>query len=91
MRSLEHCNLIAADTARLAADHGAIAVPTLITYDAMAQSGAELGFPPHAVAKIATVRRAGLTLLETMWTARLTIAFSTDRHKSARPVARSPK
>lgn len=90
MRSLEHCNLITADTARIAADHGAIAVPTLITYDALAQSGAELGFPTHAVAKIDTVRRAGLTSLETMWTAGLTVAFGTDRHRSARPVARSP-
>lgn len=78
VRSLEHCNLITADTARLAAERGAIAVPTLITYEALARSGAELGFPPHAVAKIETVRRAGLSSLETMHGAGLTMAFGTD-------------
>ncbi len=51
VRSLEPCNLITADTARLAAERGAIAVRTLITYDALAQSGAEFGFPPSCGGK----------------------------------------
>ncbi|HYC25813.1 MAG TPA: amidohydrolase family protein, partial [Roseiarcus sp.] len=36
VHSLEHCNLIEAPTARRAAEAGAIAVPTLVTYEALA-------------------------------------------------------
>ncbi len=39
VRSLEHCNLIEAATARAAAAAGCIACPTLVTYDALAEEG----------------------------------------------------
>lgn len=88
VHSLEHCNLITADTARLAAETGAFAVPTLITYDRLASEGASLGFPRDSVAKIETVRRAGLESLSIMHNAGLPMAYGTDllgpmhRHQS---------
>ncbi len=46
MHSLEHCNLIQPETAKLAVSKGAVAVPTLVTYDKLASVGGKLGFPP---------------------------------------------
>jgi len=78
VHSLEHCNLITAETARLAAARGAIACPTLVTYQALKEEGAALGLPPESVAKIDDVRLAGLRSLEIMRDAGLTMAFGTD-------------
>ena len=89
VRSLEHCNLIQADTARFAAERGAIACPTLVTYQALKDEGASLGLPVESVAKIDDVRTAGLRSLEVMHKAGLMMAFGTDllgdmhRHQSA--------
>ncbi len=78
IHSLEHCNLIGAETARLAAARRCIAVPTLVTYDNLAKDGAKYGLPPESVAKIETVRVGGLRSLETMRAAGLPMAFGTD-------------
>jgi imidazolonepropionase-like amidohydrolase len=78
VRSLEHCNLVEEATARKAAEAGCIACPTLITYQALKDEGASLGLPPESVAKIDTVRLAGLESLERMRRAGLTMAFGTD-------------
>jgi imidazolonepropionase-like amidohydrolase len=94
VRSLEHCNLIAEATARKAAEAGCIACPTLVTYQALKEEGASLGLPPVSVAKIDTVRLAGLESLEKMRRAGLTMAFGTDllgemhRHQSEEFVIR---
>ena len=92
--SLEHCNLIEEATARKAAMAGAIACPTLVTYEALRNEGASLGLPPASVAKIDDVRLAGLGSLEKMHRAGLTMAFGTDllgemhRHQSEEFVIR---
>jgi len=92
--SLEHCNLIEEATARKAAMAGAIACPTLVTYEALRNEGASLGLPPASVAKIDDVRLAGLGSLEKMQRAGLTMAFGTDllgemhRHQSEEFVIR---
>jgi len=78
VHSLEHCNRIDAPTARLAAEAGAVAVPTLVTYEALAQDGASLGLPPESIAKIEDVRAAGLGSLSILRDAGVTIAFGTD-------------
>jgi imidazolonepropionase-like amidohydrolase len=94
VRSLEHCNLIEEATARKAAAAGAIACPTLVTYQALKDEGASLGLPPESVAKIDTVRLKGLESLEKMRRAGLTMAFGTDllgemhRHQSEEFVIR---
>ncbi|MBI0434683.1 amidohydrolase family protein [Roseomonas sp. KE0001] len=88
VHSLEHCNLITAETAAQAAAAGAIAVPTLVTYEALAMEGAAMGLKPESVAKIETVRRSGLESLDIMRRAGLPMAFGTDllgglhRHQS---------
>ena len=95
VHSLEHCNLIQAETARLAASKGAIAVPTLVTYDKLASEGRKLGFPPDSVAKVENVRIAGMDSLAIMKKAGLAMAYGSDllgemhRHQSEEFVIRS--
>ena len=88
VRTIEHGNLIDAPTAALMAKKGAYVVPTLVTYDALANEGASLGLPPESVAKIENVRGAGLRSLEIFRQAGVKMAFGTDllgemhRHQS---------
>jgi imidazolonepropionase-like amidohydrolase len=78
VHSLEHCNLIEPATARRAAEAGAVAVPTLVTYEALALEGKSFGLGPESVAKIETVRQRGLASLDIMRTAGLPMAFGSD-------------
>jgi len=78
VHSLEHCNLITAETARLAAEKGCIAVPTLVAYEALALEGRALGLGDTEFAKIETVRQGGLRSLELMRDAGLPMAFGSD-------------
>ena len=78
VHSLEHCNLIQAETARLAASRGAVAVPTLVTYDKLVSDGPKLGFPPDSVAKVDVVRSAGMESLAIMKKAGLAMAYGSD-------------
>ncbi|WP_110649767.1 metal-dependent hydrolase family protein [Salinicola peritrichatus] len=78
VHSLEHCNLITFETAQLAAERGAMACPTLVTYERLKAEGAEYGLKPESVAKIDDVRLAGLESLQTMREAGLPMAFGTD-------------
>ncbi|MFX4794283.1 amidohydrolase family protein, partial [Acinetobacter baumannii] len=63
VRTIEHGNLIDLPTARLMAEKGAYVVPTLVTYEALANEGAKYGLPAASVAKVADVRDAGLRSL----------------------------
>ncbi len=78
VHSLEHCNLITPEVAKLAAKAGAVAVPTLVTYEKLASDGPKLGFPPESVAKIDNVRLKGLESLSIMKAAGLTMAYGSD-------------
>ncbi len=78
VHSLEHCNLISAETARLAVEKGCVAVPTLVAYEALAWDGEKLGLGPESVSKIETVRSAGMKSLEIMQDAGLPMAFGSD-------------
>lgn len=94
VRSLEHCNLITEATAREAAAAGAIACPTLVTYEALSNEGESLGFPASSVAKIDDVRLMGMESLAKMQAAGLMMAYGTDllgpmhRHQSEEFVIR---
>ena len=94
VRSVEHANLITPETARYMTEMGAIACPTLVTYDALKNEGASLGFPPDSVAKIDDVRLKGFESLEIMREAGTTMAYGTDllgamhRHQSEEFVLR---
>lgn len=85
VRSIEHGNLVDEATARLMAQQGVYAVPTLITYEALAEDGARLGLPAESVAKIAQVRDAGLRSLELFQRAGVRMAFGTDLLGASHP------
>ena len=57
---------------------GAVAVPTLVTYEALAEDGPSLGLPPDSIAKIQDVRAAGMESLSILQQAGVTMAFGTD-------------
>lgn len=86
VRSIEHGNLIDAPTAALMAEKGAYAVPTLITYEALARDGARLGLGPESVAKIEQVRAAGLRSLEIFKAAGVKLALGTDLLGASHPL-----
>ena len=94
VHSLEHCNLIRAETAALAAAKGAVAVPTQVTFEKLAAEGASLGFPPDSVRKVEVVRAAGMEALALLREAGVAMAYGTDllgemhRHQSEEFVIR---
>ena len=93
--SVEHGNLVSAETAALMKERGAFVVPTLSTFEAMAEEGAALGVPAVSLAKIDTVRSRGLQSLEIYRKAGVKIAYGTDllgplhRHQSREFLIRS--
>tara|TARA_B100000497_G_scaffold28143_1_gene33029 strand:- start:627 stop:1859 length:1233 start_codon:yes stop_codon:yes gene_type:complete len=78
VHSLEHCNLITAETARLAAEKGCIACPTLITYDKLKSEGASMGLPAASIVKVDDVRLRGMESLSIMQDAGLQMAYGSD-------------
>jgi imidazolonepropionase-like amidohydrolase len=94
VRSVEHANLIRPKTARLMKERGAIACPTLVTYDKLKSEGASLGLPAASIAKIDDVRLAGMESLEILRKAGVTMAYGSDllgpmhRHQSEEFVIR---
>lgn len=78
VRSIEHGNLIDADTAKLLAEHDAFLVPTLITYDLLAREGARHGVPAANLAKINQAREQGMEALRLAAEAGVRIASGSD-------------
>lgn len=75
---IEHGNLISDATISRIAKEGIPLVPTNITYDILAKSGAEFGLPAESVAKISDVREAGLERLEKMHKAGVIMGYGSD-------------
>ncbi len=78
VRSIEHGNLIDAETAALCAEYGAYVVPTLVTYESMSQFGAEQGLPKVSLDKLQEVSEAGLGSLEILKSAGVKMGLGTD-------------
>jgi imidazolonepropionase-like amidohydrolase len=78
VRSIEHGNLLDANTAAIMADHQAFLVPTLVTYEAMHREGKQGGLPQVSIDKIKDVREAGLQAVEHAQAAGVAIGFGTD-------------
>jgi len=78
VRSIEHGNLIDAETAGLMADRGAFLVPTLSTFEALHRDGARFGLPAASLAKLGDVREAGLRSLEIARAAGVKMGYGTD-------------
>ncbi|RZU11406.1 imidazolonepropionase-like amidohydrolase [Kribbella rubisoli] len=78
VRSIEHGNLLDAETAEAMAAAGAFLVPTLAAYDAMDRRGAELGMAPVSREKNREVLEAGRTAVELARAAGVRVGFGTD-------------
>jgi imidazolonepropionase-like amidohydrolase len=78
VRTIEHGNLVDDEAAKVMRGHGAYAVPTLVTYEALASEGAQHGLPPDSVAKIGQVKDAGLGSLEIFKRNGVPMGFGTD-------------
>lgn len=78
VRTIEHGNLIDEQTAQLMHEMDAFVVPTLVTYEALANEGAQYGLPPDSVEKIADVREAGLASLEIYKKAKVKMGYGSD-------------
>ncbi|MDJ0983427.1 MAG: amidohydrolase family protein [Kiloniellales bacterium] len=78
VRSIEHANLIDAETAAFCARQGAFVVPTLVTYEMLHRHGAEIGFPEVSLRKLEEVRGAGLRALELLKAAGVQMGLGTD-------------
>jgi imidazolonepropionase-like amidohydrolase len=78
VRSIEHGNLIDAESAGVMAQHGCYLVPTLVIYDQLAQVGRGLNFPAESLAKLDAVLGAGFGAIEIAAAAGVEVGFGTD-------------
>ncbi len=78
VRSIEHGNLLDEASARVMKEHGAVLVPTLVTYAALADEGERLGWSAEMLGKLARVRQAGLDALRIAMAEGVPIVYGTD-------------
>lgn len=78
VRSIEHGNLIDAETAALMAAADAFLVPTLAAYDAMDRRGAEIGLNAISLAKNAEVLSLGQRAVQLAHEAGVRVGFGSD-------------
>ncbi|MBV8456082.1 MAG: amidohydrolase family protein [Acetobacteraceae bacterium] len=78
VRTIEHGNMTDLATARLMAERGAYAVPTLVTYDSMRRRARDFGMSETSLAKNEKVLAAGLRSLEIFQSAGVRIGFGSD-------------
>ena len=78
VRSIEHGNLLDDASARLMSERGCFLVPTLVTYDQIAEFGKSLGFPEESLRKLKDVLHAGVGAIEKALRAGVKVGFGTD-------------
>lgn len=78
VRSIEHGNLLDESTAEVMRAHGAVLVPTLVTYHAMAKFGAQLGMAPIALEKNSQVLEQGQRAIELAMRVGIPVGFGSD-------------
>lgn len=78
VRTIEHGNMIDAETAKLAASKGAFVVPTLVTYEVLNETAHQHGWSEAMFEKLKTVRDAGLRSIELCMEYGVRIGFGTD-------------
>lgn len=76
--SVEHCNLVERETARLMNRKGAIACPTLITHRAVLEQADELGLSKESVRKTRMVADGGPSALRVLHEEKVTIVYGSD-------------
>jgi imidazolonepropionase-like amidohydrolase len=85
VRCIEHGNLVDAPTAARMAELGVTMVPTLVTYQAMAEIGAKVGLPERNVSKNEGVFEAGCGSIEIARRAGVELGLGTDLLGEAQP------
>jgi imidazolonepropionase-like amidohydrolase len=78
VRTIEHGNLLDSDAAALMAKKGSFLVPTLVTYEAMAKRGKDLGLSELSLQKLHSVTEAGLRSIEIALQAGVQVGLGTD-------------
>ncbi|MDZ7825818.1 MAG: amidohydrolase family protein [Gammaproteobacteria bacterium] len=78
VKCIEHGNLLDEETAALMVEHDAWLVPTLVTYQGMAQEGRRLGLPERNLVKNEAVLRSGVESLEIASRAGVRTGWGTD-------------
>lgn len=78
VRTIEHGNMIDEPTARLAAEKSAYLVPTLVTYEVLADTASGLGWSTEMLEKLARVREAGIESIRICRAAGVKLGFGTD-------------
>lgn len=86
VHTIEHGNLIDAPAAAEMATHGAVMVPTLVTYKAMQEFGRTHGMPDKNLEKNARVFASGLASVEIALAAGVTLGFGTDLIGETQPM-----
>jgi len=78
VRTIEHGNLVDRETAELMAAMGSYMVPTMITYEGLANEGEKYGLPALSIAKIEGVRGPGRQALEILANAGVKMGLGSD-------------
>ncbi len=78
VRSIEHGNLLDEETVALMKGAGSYLTPTLSCFRALAEVGAESGFPKDRMDKIKLVLNSGLHAVELAYRAGVPMAYGTD-------------
>jgi imidazolonepropionase-like amidohydrolase len=78
IRCVEHASVVDAEAAAAIAKADAVAVPTLIIFEALKREGAEHGLMPTSVGKIDDVRLHGKRSLEILRDAGVVMGFGSD-------------
>ena len=78
VRTIEHGNLMDAESAGLFLEHGAYLVPTLATYHALASEGVQGGLPADLLDKLYEVLDAGTAALDLAHRSGVTMVYGTD-------------
>ena len=78
VRSVEHGNLLDESSVDLLLEHDAFLVPTLATYQALADEGIAAGLPQDSYRKVFDVLDAGKRALEMAWRGGVKLVYGTD-------------
>jgi Imidazolonepropionase and related amidohydrolases len=78
VKTIEHGNLMDADTAKFAKERGSALIPTLPAYEMMYKLADEWGLPDYIRAKVEVVREAGLVAIKNAMDAGMPVGLGTD-------------
>ncbi|MFF2852560.1 amidohydrolase family protein [Streptomyces sp. NPDC058001] len=85
VRSIEHGLLLDTASARVMAEHGAFLVPTLVTFDRLAEIGHCWNYPRESVEKLQAVLTAGTSAIQVALDAGVRVGFGSDLLGEAHP------